>query len=62
MNIIEQERLKKEIQHIFDSGANEVRVFNMVNAFVNSRICYTGKDIEDAYDRGYNDCIINRST
>lgn len=31
----EQEDLKNEIKHIFDSGANEVRVFEMVKNFIN---------------------------
>ena len=31
--------LKNEIQHIFDSGANEIRIYNMVVAFIeNNRV------------------------
>ncbi|NLF42778.1 MAG: hypothetical protein GX587_08790 [Bacteroidales bacterium] len=37
MNIIDEEQLKLEISHIFESGANEVRVFNMVKSFVESK-------------------------
>lgn len=37
MDEIEEERLKVEIAHIFDSGANEMRVLEMVKRFVNSR-------------------------
>jgi hypothetical protein len=33
----DEKDLKSEIQHIFDSGANEVRVFEMVKTFINSR-------------------------
>ena len=33
----EQEELKNEIQHIFDSGANEIRIFEMVRMFIDSR-------------------------
>lgn len=32
----QEEQLKLEIQHIFDSGANEVRVFEMVKSFVSN--------------------------
>lgn len=28
-------QLKLEIEHIFDSGANEIRIFNMVKSFIN---------------------------
>lgn len=28
------EQLEKEVQHIFDSGANEIRVYNMIQAFI----------------------------
>ena len=37
MNEVEKEQLRMEIQHIFDSGANEIRVFEMVNIFIESR-------------------------
>lgn len=37
MNDIEKEQLKMEIQHIFDSGANEIRIFEMVKSFIESR-------------------------
>ena len=30
MNIVQEEQLKLEIAHIFDSGANEVRILEMV--------------------------------
>lgn len=29
--------LKSEIQHIFDSGANELRIFEMIKAFIDRR-------------------------
>ena len=37
MNIIEEEQLKIEIKHIFESGANEIRIFEMVKSFINNR-------------------------
>ncbi len=37
MGIAEQENLKREIQHIFDSGANEIRVLEMVRRFIDNR-------------------------
>ena len=33
MNQVEGEQLKMEIQHIFDSGANEIRIFEMIKSF-----------------------------
>ena len=33
----EKDQLKLEIQHIFDSGANEIRIFEMVNRFIERR-------------------------
>lgn len=32
-----EEDLKMEIQHIFDSGANEIRVLEMVKTFIKRR-------------------------
>ena len=37
MNEVEGEQLRMEIQHIFDSGSNEIRVFEMVKSFLESR-------------------------
>lgn len=34
MTFIEEEQLKMEIAHIFDSGANELRVLNMIKSFL----------------------------
>ena len=34
MNIIQEEQLKVEIAHIFESGANEVRILEMVKSFM----------------------------
>lgn len=31
------EQLEKEVQHIFDSGVNEIRVYNMIQAFIEKR-------------------------
>lgn len=58
MGHIEEEQLKVEIHHIFDSGANEIRVFEMVKSFINSRKAYTERQIEDAYDKGFEDAMI----
>lgn len=33
----DEKQLRLEIEHIFDSGANELRVFNMVKAFIEKR-------------------------
>ena len=33
----DEKQLKNEIAHIFESGANEIRVFEMVKIFINSR-------------------------
>ena len=33
----ESKDLKMEIQHIFDSGANEMRIFNMIEMFLDRR-------------------------
>tara|TARA_R110000787_G_scaffold154134_2_gene267934 strand:- start:1034 stop:1174 length:141 start_codon:yes stop_codon:yes gene_type:complete len=33
----EKTDLKVEIQHIFDSGANEIRIFNMVQTLIDRR-------------------------
>jgi hypothetical protein len=37
MDKINEEQLKLEIAHIFDNGANELRVFEMVKNFIDSR-------------------------
>ena len=37
MDLIEKEQLKVEIAHIFDSGANEIRIFEMVKSFIDRR-------------------------
>jgi len=33
MNQVEGEQLRMEIQHIFDSEANEIRIFEMIKSF-----------------------------
>lgn len=37
MNILEAEQLRVEIAHIFESGANEIRIFKMVKRFIERR-------------------------
>lgn len=34
---LEEKQLKLEIAHIFESGANEIRVFNMIKDFLGKR-------------------------
>ena len=44
MNKIEKRQLRAEIQHIFDSGANEIRIFEMVKSFIEKRTTMTMRD------------------
>ena len=37
MTTQDEQSLKNEIQHIFDSGANEIRILEMVKSFIESR-------------------------
>lgn len=37
MEELDKQQLRIEIKHIFDSGANEERVFNMVKDFIEKR-------------------------
>ena len=37
MNEQDEKQLWLEIEHIFDSGANKLRVFNMVKSFIEKR-------------------------
>ena len=37
LSIRAEDHLKLEIAHIFESGANEIRVFEMVRLFINQR-------------------------
>lgn len=37
MNKNDENQLKIEIAHIFESGANEIRIFNMIENFINKR-------------------------
>ena len=54
----DEQSLKKEIQHIFYSGANGVRIFEMVKTFINKRgqALYI-HDVSNSaeYTRGYKD-------
>jgi hypothetical protein len=65
----ESKDLKMEIQHIFDSGANEMRIFNMIEMFLDRRdeaINYTHcctelntdekeQHFNNGFAQGYND-------
>ena len=59
----EKTDLKIEIQHIFDSGANEIRIFNMVEALINKRnkaIDFTHCSIQlkgDKYTQAFNNYV-----
>lgn len=46
----DKEQLKLEIDHIFESGANEIRIFRMVVNFIDSRSANA-----DEYTKGYKD-------
>ena len=58
MGHVEEEELKVEIQHIFDSGANEIRILEMVKSFINRRKSYTERQMDDAYDKGFKDAMV----
>jgi len=58
MKHTEEEELKVEIQHIFDSGANEIRILEMVKSFINSKKTYTERQVDDAYDKGFKDAMV----
>ena len=58
MENIEEEQLKVEVQHIFDSGANGIRILEMVKSFINSRKTYTERQMDDAYDKGFKDAMV----
>ena len=38
MKTIDQQELKQEIQHIMDSGVNEIRLFEMMKMFFDRRV------------------------
>ena len=59
MDFKEQINLKAEIQHIFDSGANEIRIFEMVKAFIDNGNLFSEKQMDSAYDKGFRDGITN---
>jgi hypothetical protein len=43
MEEIDKEQLKLEVSHIFDSGANKIRIIEMVERFINRRYLALGK-------------------
>lgn len=50
----DKEQLKLEIGHIFESGANEIRIFGMVVNFIDSRKCWIkADDSRPEYDGRY---------
>ena len=58
MTTQDEQSLKNEIQHIFDSGANEMRILEMVKSFIEKRgqALYI-HDVSNSaeYTRGYQD-------
>ena len=60
MNEIEKEQLRMEIQHIFDSGANEIRIFEMVKSFIESRNGVNKLPIHDVIGSFWSDNSITR--
>lgn len=48
----DEKQLWLEIKYIFDSGANELRVFNMVKTFIEGR--YQALHIHDVSNRKFN--------
>ena len=60
MNEVEKEQLRMEIQHIFDSGANEIRIFEMVKSFIESRNGINKFPIHDVIGSFWSDDAITR--
>ncbi len=60
MNEVEKEQLRVEIKHIFDSGANEIRVFEMVKSFIESRSGINKLPIHDVIGSFWSDDAITR--
>lgn len=52
----DKEQLKLEIDHIFESGANEIRLFKMVVNFIDRRNGLNKNfGLADEYTKGYRD-------
>ena len=52
----DKKHLKLEIDHIFESGANEIRIFEMVVNFIDSRNGVNKNFVlADEYTKGYRD-------
>lgn len=54
MNQVEAEQLRMEIAHIFESGANEIRIFEMVKSFIESRQQVNKLPIHIVIERAFN--------
>ena len=55
MNLIQEEQLKAEISHIFDSGANEIRILEMVKSFFDKNIeFYKNEGYEEGMKEAHN--------
>jgi len=60
MTLLEEQQLKTEVKHIFDSGANSIRIIEMVKLFINNKKWYTENQIGDAYPKGYADARLGK--
>jgi hypothetical protein len=56
----DKEQLKLEIDHIFESGANEIRIFEMVVNFIESRNGINKLPIHDVIGSFWSDDAITR--
>lgn len=55
MNQVEAEQLRMEIAHIFESGANEIRIFEMVKSFTERRSQVNKLPIHSVSGSSYSD-------
>ena len=55
MTTQDEQSLKNEIQHIFDSGANEMRILEMVKSFIEKHVSNSA-DYTRGYRDGWRDC------
>lgn len=53
------EQIKKEIKHIFESGANEIRIENLILNILSKEKLKLKIIAENMYYKGYNDKEMN---
>ena len=51
----DEKDLFNEVEHIFESGANSFRVFEMVKSFINSRSLQRPESIVEQINKQYNE-------